>query len=90
MSLLAADGYEAVFGTPEGDTYRFPLVCWREADDQMYGVVLVKGHLRRVDQLQNFLRYADRHRAVQDDSSSPLPFTARGGVPETDRTRTLR
>lgn len=69
MSLLDAQGYEAVFGTPEGDTYRIPLVCWREDGDHMYGMVLVKGHLRRTDQLQNFLQYDRRHGASRKDSS---------------------
>ncbi|MGW2395696.1 DUF6253 family protein [Kitasatospora sp. NPDC001664] len=60
MSLLDAQSYEAVFGTPEGDTYRVPLVCWREDGEHLHGLALIKGHLRRVDRLPQFLRYADR------------------------------
>lgn len=72
MSLLDAHGYEAVFGTPEGDTYRIPLVCWREDGDHVYGMVLVKGHLRRTDQLRNFLQY-DRRPSADRDHAHPAP-----------------
>ncbi|MFJ8045917.1 DUF6253 family protein [Kitasatospora sp. NPDC096147] len=60
MSLLDAQTFEAVFGTPEGDTYRVPLVCWREDGEHVHGLALIKGHLRRVDRLPQFLRYAER------------------------------
>jgi hypothetical protein len=69
VSLLEAHGYDAVFGSPEGDTYRIPLVCWREEGGHMYGMVLVKGHLRRVEQLPNFLRYGTQDGG--DGSSAP-------------------
>ncbi|MFB7667620.1 DUF6253 family protein [Kitasatospora sp. NPDC056138] len=79
MSLLDAHGYEAVFGTPEGDTYRIPLVCWREDGDHVYGMVLTKGHLRRTDQLRNFLQYDHRHTTNQNNTHptphfNPPPF----------------
>ncbi|MFJ7243788.1 DUF6253 family protein [Kitasatospora sp. NPDC098652] len=82
MSLLDAQAYEAVFGTPEGDTYRIPLVCWREDGDHLFGVVLVKGHLRRTDQLSDFLRYDRRNVSRGDEAPATTfePATADGRV----------
>ncbi|MER6301326.1 DUF6253 family protein [Kitasatospora sp. NPDC001539] len=76
MTLLDAHGYEAVFGTPEGDTYRLPLVCWRETGDHMYGMVLIKGHLRRTDHLQDFLQYDRRSGAQGQDASAAFDAPA--------------
>ncbi|MFC8510838.1 DUF6253 family protein [Streptomyces sp. NPDC057411] len=56
--MLSADGYVAVFTTPEGDVYRTPLVCWREDGPNVYGVTLHKGGLRRAEELPGFTRYA--------------------------------
>ncbi|MFI8519460.1 DUF6253 family protein [Streptomyces sp. NPDC085481] len=58
--MLPADGYVAVFTTPEGDVYRTPLVCWREDGPNVYGVTLHKGGLRRAEELPGFTRYAPR------------------------------
>lgn len=60
MSLLDADGYEAVFGTPEGDIYRFPLVCWHDDGTHVSGMVLHKGQLRRAELVSGFMRYDTR------------------------------
>ncbi|AXE27997.1 hypothetical protein C0216_31295 (plasmid) [Streptomyces globosus] len=75
MSLLNATGYEAVFATPEGDTYRIPLVCWREDEDRVYGMVLVKGQLRCAERVRHFLRYGTRAAAGPDDEAG-TPGTA--------------
>ncbi|MER7515189.1 DUF6253 family protein [Streptomyces sp. NPDC126499] len=75
MSLLDATGYEAVFATPEGDTYRIPLVCWREDEDRVYGMVLVKGQLRCADRVRHFLRYGARTADGPDDEAG-TPGTA--------------
>ncbi|MFE4520244.1 DUF6253 family protein [Kitasatospora sp. NPDC056783] len=86
MALLDAHGYEAVFGTPEGDTYRIPLVCWREDGDNLYGVVLIKGHPRRTDRLRDFLRYDGRHGSRGADAT-PAAFDSSavdGGPGEMD------
>jgi hypothetical protein len=74
VSLLEAHGYEAVCGTPEGDTYGIPLVCWREEGGHMYGVVLLKGHLRRADLLPHFRRYGTRGgvRGGGDGAAAPV------------------
>ncbi|OII59565.1 hypothetical protein BJP40_13180, partial [Streptomyces sp. CC53] len=60
MTLLNATDYEAVFTTPENDTYRIPLICWREDKDQIYGMILIKGQPHRADQIRHFLRYDTR------------------------------
>ncbi|MEV5968466.1 DUF6253 family protein [Streptomyces sp. NPDC051921] len=69
MSLLDAAGYEAVFATPEGDTYRIPLVCWREDEGRVYGMVLVKGQLRCADRVRHFLRYGTRTASAAADGA---------------------
>ncbi|MFD7981605.1 DUF6253 family protein [Streptomyces sp. NPDC059071] len=75
MSLLDASGYEAVFATPEGDTYRVPLVCWREDEGRVYGMVLVKGQLRCADRVRHFLRYGNRADATPDDTAGTADTT---------------
>ncbi|MFG3347102.1 DUF6253 family protein [Streptomyces sp. NPDC048018] len=77
MSLLDAAGYEAVFATPEGDTYRIPLVCWREDGDRVYGMVLVKGQLRCADGVRHFLRYGTRTASAADDDAGGSPAASR-------------
>ncbi|WP_406504936.1 DUF6253 family protein [Streptomyces sp. NBC_00212] len=73
MSLLDADGYEAVFGTPEGDIYRFPLVCWHDDGTHVSGMVLHKGQLRRAELVSGFMRYDTRPAPLPVDAySSPL------------------
>lgn len=57
MSLLPAHNYEAVFGTPDGNTHHLPLVCWHENGHHITGIVLHKGHLRHADTLPGFMRY---------------------------------
>ncbi|MFD3542031.1 DUF6253 family protein [Streptomyces sp. NPDC058662] len=61
MSLLAADGHAALCRTPEGDSYRIPLVCWRDDGSAVYGMVLHRGSLRRAEQVPGFRRYTDEH-----------------------------
>ncbi|MEU4494524.1 DUF6253 family protein [Streptomyces sp. NPDC023998] len=58
MSLLPPDGHVADFATAGGDTYRIPLVYWRDDGSSMYGMVLYRGSLRRADQVPEFRRYA--------------------------------
>ncbi|MET9961911.1 DUF6253 family protein [Streptomyces sp. NPDC006326] len=57
MSLLPPDGHVALFATAEGDTYRTPLVCWRDDGSTVYGMVLYRGSLRRAEQVPGFRRY---------------------------------
>ncbi|WMX45698.1 DUF6253 family protein [Streptomyces roseicoloratus] len=80
MSLLDAAGYEAVFATPEGDTYRIPLVCWREDEGRVYGMVLFKGQLRCADQVRHFLRYGNRTAAAPGEEAG-APGTAPQAAP---------
>lgn len=88
MSLLQAHGHHAVFRTPEGDTYRIPLVCWREEGDHVYGMALIKGHLRRVEHLPNFLQYAAQN---DEDSTTPtLDTPATNSPPNGTPTPALR
>ncbi|MFG2844368.1 DUF6253 family protein [Kitasatospora sp. NPDC048296] len=90
MTLLDAHGYEAVFGTPEGDTYRIPLICWREDEDHMYGTVLVKGHLRRTDQLRNFLQYDCRRSACRHEAPPAFEAPAVDSRPDGTHLSALR
>jgi len=57
MSLLAADGYVALFSTTDGDIFRRPLVCWRDDGTHVYGMLLHRGSLHRAEQVRGFLRY---------------------------------
>jgi hypothetical protein len=58
MSLLAADGHIALFGTPEGDSYCLPLVCWRDDGTTVHGLVLHRGALRQAELVPGLRRYA--------------------------------
>ncbi|MFD4139766.1 MULTISPECIES: DUF6253 family protein [unclassified Streptomyces] len=68
MSLLDAANYEAVFTTPEGDTYRVPLVCWHDDGTHVSGMTLHKGQLRRAEQVKGFMRYDTRPATLQMDT----------------------
>lgn len=57
MALLPADGFVAQFMTQDGGRYTEPLICWREDDTCVYGMVLHKGSLRRAEALNGFLNY---------------------------------
>ncbi|MEU7424987.1 DUF6253 family protein [Streptomyces sp. NPDC040750] len=66
MSLLAADGYVALFVTDEGDARRLPLACWRDDGSTVHGMVLYRGALRRAEHVPGFRRYAH---PLEDDTS---------------------
>ncbi|MFD9635942.1 DUF6253 family protein [Streptomyces violascens] len=74
MSLLDADGYEAVFGTPGGDNYRFPLVCWHDDGTHVSGMVLHKGQLRHAEQVTGFMRYDACPAGLPVDAYSSPPL----------------
>lgn len=89
MSLLEAHNYDAVFGTPEGDTYRVPLVCWREDGENVIGMAMIKGHLRRADAIPGFMRYGPRD-DNDDGDGSPFGPPAADSRPDPKRTAALR
>lgn len=72
MSLLPADGHMALMRTPEGDGYQLPLVCWRDDDTAVYGMLLYRGSLRRADQIPEFRRYVPAPDAVTSAAAREL------------------